>query len=239
MKNTKQCSYCSKAIIRSKSKSDLYFCSTSHKARWQSEKNRPVTEEWLRHAYLVDGKDCTQISMIVGRDPKSVWNWLKQCGIETRKRGTTGNWVHSIGKPRTLTEEGRKILSEKAREARIKDGRIPSMIDGKHWLHVTGRKPASWKGGISPERQSLYASLEWREAVKATWSKYDAKCGRCGLDCRGIDNRKGAFAIHHIDSFMIADRRCDHDNLILLCTPCHKWVHSKKNEKKELLGEGH
>lgn len=30
--------------------------------------------------------------------------------------------------------------------------------------------------------------------------------------------------------------RLNLDNLVLLCAPCHYWVHSKANKRKEFLG---
>ena len=210
-----------------------HFCSVDCKAKWQRTQ-KPVTEEWLRDAYIVQKLDCTQISKIVKRDSKSVWNWLKEFGIETRKRGTTGNHVHSIGVPRVLSDAGRKSLSEKGKAERARDGRRPYLKDGKHWLHHEGAVSPTWKGGITPERQAVYASQEWKDAVKAVWARDGFACVRCAVDLR---RASGVCAIHHVESFANKDLRTEPTNLVLLCKPCHLWVHSRKNVNKEFIKE--
>lgn len=193
---------------------------------------KPVSEDWLRDAYLVKKMDCTVIAGIVGRDPKSVWTWLKNFGIETRKRGTTGNHVYSIGVARVLTDAGRKRLSEGARAARLVDGRKPYIKNGKHWLHHDGAKHPNWRGGITPERQALYSSQEWKDSVKSVWARDGFACVRCHVDLR---HRRGECAIHHIESFAVREKRTLTSNLILLCKACHLWVHSKRNTDKEFI----
>lgn len=232
MKIQCNCKFCKAPLIR-KTPMSMYFCNTNCKSEWQRT-NKPVTEEWLRNAYLVQKLDCTQIAKQVGRDPKSVWNWLKDFGIETRKRGTTGNHVHSIGVPHVMTDAGRKKLSEQASAARIKDGRKPYMKDGKHWLKHEGAVSPNWKGGITPDRQAFYASEEWVDAVKAVWKRDGAVCQRCGVHHNTMDVR-GTFHIHHIESFQVKELRAEVSNLILVCRPCHLFIHSKKNTKKEFL----
>ncbi len=224
------CSTCNTPLLRKQSAS-MYFCGVKCKSEWQRTQ-KPVNEEWLRSAYIDQKMDCTQIGKLVGRDPKSVWNWLKDFGIETRRRGTTGNHVHSIGVPRILSDESRKNMSDRARAARLKDGRLPYMKDGKHWLHHEGARPATWKGGVSPERQAFYSSREWKDAVKSVWLRDGYACVRCESDLR---HKRGECAIHHLESFANRALRGELSNLVLLCRPCHLWVHSKKNINKELL----
>lgn len=226
------CNFCGTAVVR-KTECKMHFCDLKCKAEWQRTQ-KPVTKEWLIDAYITKGLNCTEIAQQVKRDSKSVWNWLKDFGIETRKRGTTGNHKYSIGVPRVLTEAGRKILSETAKAARLKDGRKPYLINGVHWLKATGRKPATWKGGISPERQSFYASLEWVNAVKEVWKRDKGICQRCGI--KQTKEQRGTFAIHHIESFRVKELRAEVTNLLLVCRPCHLWIHSRKNINKEFLG---
>lgn len=233
------CSWCGKTIIRSGRVGSLHFC--NHKscyAEWQKTTKKPVTEEWLRDAYIVKGMSCTQIAQEVGRDQKSVWNWMKGFGIPTRKRGHTGNLsfvkVHGM-KGKHHSTETRERMSAIAKA----DGRVP--YDPKIGSYMKGKKGAdapSWKGGLTPERQAFYASSEWSDAVKAIWKRDDAICQRCKLDHRSILRGTIRFHIHHIDSFIIRERRDVVDNLILLCEGCHKWVHSKKNKRRLYLGEG-
>lgn len=232
MKFNTICHHCGAPLTR-KSVMSMYFCDSLCKANWQRT-TKPVTEPWLRDAYVTRGLNCTQIGKQVDRDPKSVWNWLKDFGIETRKRGTTGNHVHSIGVKKVLTDAGRKRLSEAARAARLKDGRKPYMKDGKHWLKHEGAVSPNWQGGITPERQALYASEAWADAVKAVWKRDDASCQRCGKRHNTTASR-GTFHIHHIVSFKTASLRSDATNLVLLCKPCHLFIHSRKNTLKEFI----
>ena len=234
MKIHTTCSFCKSPLIR-KTQCSMYFCDTHCKAEWQ-RLNKPVTEAWLRDAYVTQALDCTQIAKLVGRDAKSVWNWLKDFGIETRKRGTTGNHIHSIGVPRVLSDEGRKSLSESARAARLKDGRKPYLKDGVHWLKHEGAVSPNWQGGLTPDRQAFYSSEQWADAVKAVWKRDNATCQRCGAS-HNTASVRGTFHIHHLESFQVKELRAEVSNLILVCKPCHLFIHSKKNISKEFINE--
>lgn len=241
------CSHCGASLVRviwnyGKNKPvENFFCNRSCKGIWQREQREKLgfTREWLMDQYIAKGISANEIARSIGRDPKRVWDWLINYGISTRPRGHDTSKLPKDGSPfrgHRHTQETRQII----RERRIKDGHVPYLKDGIHWLKATGRKPASWKGGITPERQALYASDEWAQVVKLVWQRADAKCERCGKDHRKVDNRsKHGFHIHHIDSFAIVDRRADINNLVLVCRPCHHWIHSIKNVTGEYLGRGH
>jgi hypothetical protein len=125
-------------------------------------------------------------------------------------------------------------MKQKLREARLRDGRIPALINGKHWLHVyTDRKTGAWKGGITPDRQRVYSTIEWKRAVKKVRKRDKNQCQRCSVD-RSPGNEMD---VHHIVSFEVEHLRTDPDNLVLLCEPCHYWVHSRENVKKLFLKE--
>jgi hypothetical protein len=232
MKIQTECSHCGANLIR-KTVMKMYFCDIHCKAQWQRAQ-KPVSEADLREMYEAKGMDCTQISKIYGRDPKSVWNWLKDFGIETRKRGTTGNHAHSIGVPRVFTDAVRKSMSDHARAARLKDGRKPYMKNGMHWLKEEGAVSPAWKGGVTPERQAFYSSEEWVKSVKAVWKRDKGVCQRCAK-LHNTESGRGTFHIHHIVSFMVRELRATVGNLVLLCDGCHRFVHSKKNANKEFL----
>ena len=103
-----------------------------------------------------------------------------------------------------------------------------------HWLKATGRKPANFKGGVTPLRQAIYSSVEWKECVKYVWKKYNATCKLCGLKYKNVDRKDVKFHIHHLYDF--ADYpllRTEKDNLILLCDKCHQFVHSNKNKENK------
>lgn len=211
------------------------WCSLDCKAEAQ-RRQKPVDRDWLYQKYVVEGLDTTQIAALVQRNSKRVWEWLRDYGIPTRRRGTTGNGRHTKGKPRRLTPEAREKLSERARAARLADGRKPYLKDGVH--HLKGKRGAdtpNWKGGITPERQAFYSSPEWKAAVKAVWKRDNATCQRCGKHHNTAANR-GTFDIHHIVSFAFKELRCEVSNLALLCEDCHRWVHSNDNTEGVFLG---
>ena len=122
----------------------------------------------------------------------------------------------------------RRSVSE-ARE--IKHWGSPG-LDNPMW-NRRGELNPRWLGGVTADRQSFYTSQEWKSACSSVWVRDDAKCQRCGLDHR-ID--KGIpMHIHHIVSFKVENLRADIGNLILLCEPCHHFVHSRRNLSYEFL----
>ncbi|GAC1699855.1 MAG: hypothetical protein NVS9B4_00090 [Candidatus Acidiferrum sp.] len=175
---------------------------------------------------------------MVNRDPKSVWNWLTDLGIPTRARGYASTKPFEKGQASAFL--GHKHTDEEkqaARARRIADGHVPYLKDGVHHLKgKRGSETPNWKGGITPERQSFYASPEWVGCVKLVWSRDDAKCQLCGLDSRSVLRETVRFELHHVDSFAVVEQRANPDNVVLLCNPCHKWVHSRKNDKKLFIG---
>lgn len=191
-----------------------------------------ITKEWLKYQYFNLGRNCTSIGREVGRDPKSVWSWFKSYGIELRKRGADSSpGTFKIGHKKGVGRVHTDGTKEKIRQARIKDGHVPYLKNGVHWLKgKKGNIHPSWKGGLTPERQSVYSSREWSEAVKAVWKRDNATCQRCKLHQNEMREKK--FHIHHIETFMNREKRCDINNLILLCPTCHRFVHSKKNKLK-------
>ena len=204
------------------------FCSLKCKTAFQ-RRAKPVSREWLEQKYVVEGLDCTQIAKLVGRDSKRVWEWLRNFGIPTRSRGCN---AHQLPKGR---EPGFKLSAEareKIRQARIRDGHVPYLKNGKHWLKgVTGSGHPSWKGGITPERQAFYATKEWASARCAVYKRDKRTCQRCGK----VKMKGDPFDIHHIVSFECVELRAVVSNLVLLCEGCHYWVHSKANEKGEFV----
>lgn len=229
-----KCAFCGKDVARRPQSVEvkLHFCNMGCKANYQ-KLAKPVTKEWLYEHYINMGLDTTQIGEIVHRDPKSVWNWLKDFGIPTRARGTTDNGPHGRPAGFKLSPETR----EKIRQAALRDGRRPWKAEngppmrGKH-----GAETPNWKGGITPERQAFYTSQEWKEAIKSVWKRDNATCQRCGKHHNETPNR-GTFHIHHIVSFKNKELRSDIDNLVLLCNDCHHWVHSNANADKLFIKE--
>ena len=208
------CGACETSITRRyMSPSGRHLCNLACKAAWQRTQH-PVSNEWLRQKYEQEKLSANTIAKMVGRDPKGVWTWLRNAGIQTRKRGEDPasrrfkKGEPSLFKGHKHTEENK----ERQRARRLADGHVPYLKNGKHYLKgKRGPEVHSWKGGLTPERQAFYAS--------------DA---RCNLDHRTLTlDQRGSFHVHHIISFMVRELRSEPSNLILLCGPCHRWVHGK------------
>jgi hypothetical protein len=210
----------------------MYFCNVKCKADWQRTQ-KPVDKEWLVKKYTDERLDATQIGMLVGRDAKSVWNWLVGYGIPTRRRGyaSSEHWMAkgdiSLFKGKTHSNE----TKNKLRQIAIADGRVPfNKEKGPFYKGKRGSDIPSWKGGVTPERQAFYSAIEWKKVVREVWVRDNATCQRCKV--RKSDDRSLSFDIHHIVSFAFVGLRSELSNLVLLCEPCHYWVHSSGNIDK-------
>ena len=218
---------------------EFYFCDNICKGKWQRLQREKLgyTKKWLKDQYLKQGKSADQIAREIGRDAKRVWEWLHDYGIKKRPRGSDyGNLFKEGQESAFKGMRHKENAKQKIREARLRDGHVPYLKDGKHWLKHEGAINPTWKGGITPERQSFYASLEWVEVVKKVWKRDAAKCRLCGKEHNTITSR-GKFAIHHIVSFQVKEIRAELTNLVLLCRDCHLWVHSRKNVNKIFIKE--
>lgn len=109
------------------------------------------------------------------------------------------------------------ILSEKAS--------IP-----KPWLRgagngMSGRTGASnpnWKGGVSPERQRLYANAEYRALLTSVRKRDGLRCTKCRTP-------SGPLHVHHVKSWAeYPELRFDPGNLVTLCKDCHDAEHRKE-----------
>lgn len=187
--------------------------------------------------YIGAGMGCQEIGRLFERDGKTVFWWLRQAGIQTRLRGSNRTvWL----KPGHRMNLGRKCTREQrlaTRAATMRRGGVPYLRNGKHWLHtVPPEQNPNWKGGATPERQTFYRSPEWKTACVAVWARANACCERCGLDYRTVDRRGSArFHVHHIVSFAVRELRAEPSNLMLVCRPCHLWIHSSANIERQYL----
>lgn len=160
--------------------------------------------DWLINAYVVQSRSTGDIAKEFGVTDAAILFWLRK---------------HEI--PRRSISNARAI---------------------KHWgvsgsdnpmFGRTGKDNPNWSGGGTPERQSFYASLEWRNTRKYIWKRDKAICRRCGHQ----PTKRNQLAIHHIVSFRVKELRAEPSNLALLCRPCHAWVHSRENENREFITE--
>lgn len=194
------------------------------------------SKEWLINEYITKKRTCNDIAKELNKDPKTIWSWLRKNEIPTRSRGgDSSSGSFKKGSNLWLGKKHKPETKYKIREARIKDGHVPYLRNGEHWLKSVEKKVhPNYKGGLSPERQSFYSSKEWSEAIKQVWKRDNAICQKCGKNHNEEKNR-GNFHIHHLVSFQVRELRSEVSNLILLCKDCHRWVHSKKNINKEFL----
>ena len=244
-----KCHWCGKSLIRGKQavKVTYHFCDNKCKGEYQKTA-KPVTLEWLFEHYITKGLDTTQIGHMVNRDPKSVWNWLKDFGIPTRKRGSdkrqhfakgTALFAGKHHSPETLAIlRGRKHTAEtKAKLSAIAkaDGRVPFDPDVGPNGGRRGKDHPSWKGGITAERQAFYQTPEWKKAERAVKKRDKMTCQRCGKVKHPGDGEQ--FDIHHTVSFSCVALRAVTSNLVYLCEPCHYWVHGKENVDRDFIKE--
>lgn len=236
------CCMCGKEVVRvtwhyAKNRPiTIFFCGIRCKGDWQVKQREELgyTKEWLEHQYLTLEKGAPDIAAEIGRDSKRVWEWLKFYGIPTRGRGQDARQHFKPGQESAFKGKRHKLeTKELFRQQKLENPTLKGRFGKDHPRF--GLRPKSWKGGITPERQSVYGTREWKTAVKAVWARDNATCQRCGLhksDAIGID-----FDIHHIVGFENRALRCEPSNLVLLCEPCHYWVHSRENQGNLFIGE--
>lgn len=228
------CAFCGAPIRRRILKSGLNYCNLKCKGMYQRA-HKPISRDRLYELYVAQGKTANDIAKIVNRDPKSVWLWLRDYGIPTRPRGSHVA-VHfkkgqvSAFKGKHHTQATKDLI----RRIAIEQGRVPyDPAVGPYCKGKKGPETTNWKGGVTPERQSLYSSPQWKRAVRVVWKRADAKCERCGHDFRTHARKH---AIHHVFPFAEYERlRSNPDALVLLCRDCHLFVHSNANTDREFM----
>lgn len=189
-----------------------------------------LNRDWLRRKYIDEQLSTYEIAVLVGRNPKNVYQKLLDFGIPTRTRAQTlqanawwktGRTSARTGKPHTFATR------DKIRLAAI----------GKPGLRgsanpMFGKRSPNWKGGITPERQRICGSELWKSIIRTVYARDDYKCRRCG-NGRTRTNKLHA---HHLKTWAEhPDSRLDLENLITVCNTCHQWIHSNKNTKQEFL----
>lgn len=106
-----------------------------------------------------------------------------------------------------------------------------SRSDSRVGRHAGAKNPA-WKGGVTPDRQRIYRSGEWKRLLLAVWTRDGFRCARCAAP----KSRQRILHAHHVRSWADApELRLDIDNLKTLCAPCHLWVHSRANSQRLFL----
>ena len=198
-------------------------------------KSPHLDKDWLREKYIDEGLSTYDIGKMVGRDPKRVYEKLRDFNIPTRRRGMNlkgaDNFMQAgVRNPfegRSHTAETRAILSLKAS--------VPKPYLRGHRNGMSGRcGPLNprFVDGSAPERQRLYASGKWKALLRTIYARDGYRCRRCGSENRG---KRGLHA-HHVKSWAGNDSlRFDITNIITLCRKCHSWVHSRANTAREFI----
>lgn len=193
--------------------------------------------DWLRERYVADGLSTYEIAAMVGRNPKNVYQKLRDFGIVTRPRGRNsskggrdnyilqGNANPFAG--RTHSEETRKILSAKASVPK------PYLRGDRNGMYgMVGPLNPRYIDGSSPERQRVYATSEWKAFARKVSRRDRRVCARCQASPQG---RKSVH-IHHILPWAgYPALRMDLSNVVTLCRDCHDWIHSAENAAREFL----
>lgn len=196
-----------------------------------------LDRDWLNLKYTVEKLSTYDIAKIVGRDPKRIYQKLKDFGIITRPRGhnLSGQDNFMSMNPGATPFKGKKHTDSTKRILSVKASKPKPYLRGKKngMSGRTGKKNPNYKDGSAPERQKTYASAEWKEILRTIYKRDNYRCMRCGSEKRGP---RGIHA-HHIKPWAGNPKlRNDMSNIITLCKECHEWVHSSKNTEKEYIG---
>jgi hypothetical protein len=254
------CKWCGKTIVRRGTRRPV-FCSLACKGDWQKT-TKPISREELLDLYVEKGLSTYSIAKRVHRDPKRVYEWLVGYGIQPRPRGWSTaadtqpfhrrSWLEReyIANLRSAKDIAAQFgVTENnvlffLRKLGIPTRSMEEIRAKKYWGAIgpnnpmygrRGEQNPHWKGGITPERQAFYLSKEWRLVSQKVWKRDHAMCQRCGLKKPpGVQMH-----IHHKVSFAYAPLRAQLSNLVLLCEPCHDWVHSRRNHSREWIEQKH
>ena len=171
------------------------------------------------------------------RQPKPFWKkeWLiQEYVIEKRSTAEIASKFGLQDSAIIYWLKKHRIARRTVREARaVKHWGLFGVKNGMYGK--TGALNPNYKDGSSPERQRLYAGSAWRNLEQRIFRRDRDTCRRCG------STRSGPRSLHAHHIFTWAGNpglRFDPDNIITLCSACHRWVHGRKNIAKEFLAEG-
>jgi len=160
-------------------------------------------KKWLLREYVTKQQSAKEIADHAGCSENSIFNWLTKHGIRRR----------SISEARSIKYWGAQG------SANPMFGRCD-------------KANPNWRGGVSPERQKLYARSMWKAIRKAVFSRDNFSCRRCGE--KPVGHKQ--LHTHHLRAWARDPAlRFDVDNIITLCRGCHEWIHSKENKNREFL----
>jgi hypothetical protein len=200
------------------------------------KKAQHLDRDWLYQKYIVEDLSTYEIGAIVNRDPKRVYDKLRDFGIPTRPRGlnlANGDcYTMNPDNPNPFkgkhhSKETRKVLSEKASVPK------PWLRGANNGMYgKTGSDNPNYKDGSAPERQRLYSMGKGKDFLRAILKRDNYACQRCGASHKG----GRSLHVHHVKPWAgNPTHRFDPTNVIVLCDKCHNWVHSKANVNLDYL----
>lgn len=141
---------------------------------------------WLENEYTVNGRSCEEIAAEFGVGPTAIQFWLKKHGITSRNATDAARVAYKAGRRVPLS------------------GELNPMF---------GKRGHGWKGGVTPLRQAVYATIAWKRCMRLVRER-DKCCRLCSSITR--------LEFHHIEPFGGAPLlACDPNNVIWLCRKCH------------------
>lgn len=198
-------------------------------------KSPHLDRDWLTQKYLVEKLSTYDIAAIVGRDPKRIYEKLRDFNIPTRPRGENLRGDDNFMKSSPVHPMLGKRMSPEARAKLSIATSVPKpYLRGKNngMFGRTGSKNPRYVDGSSPERQRMYVRGEGREFLREVLKRDAYSCQRCGA--RKIGPK--SLHVHHIKPWAgNPSLRFDKSNVVVLCRACHGWVHSRDNVNREYL----
>lgn len=200
-------------------------------------KSPHLDPEWLRQKYQAEGLSTYDIGKLVGRDPKRIYEKLRDFGIPTRPRGENlkgaDHYFRLGGKPGTF--KGRKHTPETRRLLSVKASCPKPWIRGERngMFGRCGPLNPNYKDGSSPERQRLCVSSRWKCVVRRVRKRDNDCCHRCAAPRSG----PRSMHMHHVKPWAgNPELRFEVSNVVSICRACHEWLHSNDNFNRHYLG---
>jgi hypothetical protein len=205
----KKCPNCQKAFFVFPCNSHLKFCSK------RCYYNYGPTEETRRRMSIAAKR---RTDMIGENNPAKKPEIRRK--ISEACKGIKKPWLSEWNRTRKFSQDAIRRITEAGRKRVPWDKGIqrPEMSEAQK-----GEKNHSWKGGITPERESFNATMEWKNASKIVWRRDKRTCQLCHKKYEGVGR---TFDVHHVIPFEVKESRADPNNLILLCRGCHLLVTS-------------
>jgi hypothetical protein len=197
------------------------------KATKQMWKDGVFDAPHIREAYSKQGKST--------KDSKRTPEQLAQ-----QSQRSKGKDISRLFTPEALEKRRQKLLGRtQSKESNLKRSKkLQGREFSEEHLHklslaskgrpdLCGERSRWWRGGKSEE---IYP-IEFSTYLKGKIRRRDNhECQVCGLNV--YKSNKGH--VHHIDG---DKANCSEDNLILLCTSCHRFVHNTNEKQDEKILE--